>query len=61
MQDNGNTIAIETVEEGEQLQSAAAGYVVLGFEFALVLYFWELQYTSFLQKEKNQWNHLNIV
>ncbi len=30
MQDNGSTIAIETVEESEQLQSAIAGYIVYG-------------------------------
>ena len=28
MQDNGNTIAVTTVEESEQLQSAVAGYIV---------------------------------
>ena len=37
MQDNGNTIAVTTVEESEQLQSAAAGYIVYGFEVLLVL------------------------
>ena len=38
MQDNGNTIATETLaQEGEQLQSAAVGYIMLGFEFLLVL------------------------
>ena len=37
MQDNGNTIAMKTVEEREQLQSAAAGYIVYGFEVLLVL------------------------
>lgn len=37
MQDNGNTIAVTTVEESEQLQSAVAGYIVYGFEILLVL------------------------
>lgn len=37
MQDNGNTIAINSVEESGQLQSAAAGYIVYGFEILLVL------------------------
>lgn len=37
MQNNGNTIAVTTVEESEQLQSAAAGYIVYGFEVLLVL------------------------
>lgn len=37
MQDNGNTIAVNSVEESQQLQSAAAGYIVYGFEVLLVL------------------------
>ena len=37
MQDNGNTIAVNSVEESEQLQSAVAGYIVYGFEVLLVL------------------------
>ena len=52
MQDNGNTIAIQTVEEGEQLQSAAAGYVVLGFEFALVLILLGIAIYYFSSKRK---------
>ncbi len=52
MQDNGNTIAIQTVEEGEQLQSAVAGYVVLGFEFALVLILLGIAIYFFSSKRK---------
>ena len=37
MQDNGSTIAVNSVEESEQLQSAIAGYIVYGFEILLVL------------------------
>ena len=37
MQDNGSTIAVNSVEESEQLQSAIAGYIVYGFEILLVI------------------------
>ena len=37
MQDNGYTIAVTTVGERAQLQAAAAGYIVYGFEVLLVL------------------------
>ncbi len=37
MQDNGSTIAVNSVEESEQLQSAIAGYIVYGFEIVLIL------------------------
>ncbi len=37
MQNNESTVVIQAIEEGEQLQSAVAGYIVLGFEFALVV------------------------
>ena len=47
MQDNGSTIAVNSVEESEQLQSAIAGYIVYGFEILLVS-------TYFIQTEKNR-------
>lgn len=53
MQNNGNTIATEIVaQESEQLQSAAAGYIVLGFEFLLVLILIGLAIYFFSSKRK---------
>lgn len=52
MQDNGNTIAIQTVEEGEQLQSASAGYIVFGFEVALVVILLAIAIYFFSSKRK---------
>ncbi len=52
MQDNENTIAIQTVEESEQLQSSAAGYIVFGFEVALVLILLGIAIYFFSSKRK---------
>ena len=52
MQDNGNTIAVTTVEESEQLQSAAAGYIVYGFEVLLVLILLGIAIYLFSSKRK---------
>lgn len=52
MQDNENTIAIQTVEESEQLQSSVAGYIVFGFEVALVLILLGIAIYFFSSKRK---------
>ena len=62
MQDNGSTIATETLaQESEQLQSASAGYIVLGFEFLLVIILIGIAVYFFLQREKQQLNLQNIL
>ena len=52
MQDNGNTIAINSVEESEQLQSAVAGYIVYVFEVLLVLILLGIAIYLFSSKRK---------
>lgn len=52
MQDNGNTITLQTIEENGQLQSETAGYIVFGFEVALVIILLGIAIYLFSSKRK---------
>ncbi len=54
MQNNENTITIKPIEEDGQLQSPLAGYVVLGFEIALLLILCGIMVYFFSSKRKQK-------
>ncbi len=54
MQKNGNTIATQVAQDGEQMQSTAAGYIVLGFEFLLVVILIGIAIYLFSSKRKTK-------
>ncbi len=54
MQDNGSTIAAQVAQEGGQMQSAVAGYIVLGFEILLVLILVGIAIYFFSSKRKDR-------